>query len=292
MKKNKIAIFLNYGHGDIMTAMSVLKYKDILWPNSEIVWFCSPSKYDLLKFAPVELRPWEDFKILLENKNEDCTLNHDFKHYFKSLDDIDIGYFPAPWQYSPDHPARKDIDYPNISKKIFKVDPNLEWHPQLYFSKQEEEMIKDFCLSLPYKKTIMIETDYNSGQSLWDDSITFKTIEICKNKFKNCNVILSSKSDYSNFLNIDGVVSASNFTLRQAALINNYADLFIGVSSGLSVAVNCWGNKPTPKIQYANTFYCSTQSLANGPFNLIKIHENNNHKEEYYNTLIYNLNNI
>ena len=35
---SKIGIFIPGGHGDIMTAMSVLKYKDILWPSKEIIW--------------------------------------------------------------------------------------------------------------------------------------------------------------------------------------------------------------------------------------------------------------
>ena len=35
--KPKIGIFLPGLNGDIMQAMSVLKYKDVLWPGKEIV---------------------------------------------------------------------------------------------------------------------------------------------------------------------------------------------------------------------------------------------------------------
>lgn len=292
MKKNKIAIFLNFGYGDIMIAMSVLKYKDILWPNSDIVWFCDPKKYDVLKFAPVELRPWENFKIITSNKNNDGTLKLELKHHFNCLSDIDAGYFPAPWMYDVNHPIRKNTDHPNVPKKVFKVDSKLPWRPQLYFSDEEKEMIKDFCKSLPHKKTIMLETDYRSSQSSWNDDMTKKTIEACLNKFKKCNFILSSKSDYDKFTNNNGCVSASHFTVRQCALINNYVDLFIGVSSGISVAVNCWDNKPTPKIQYANSLSCSTSSIANGPFNFVKIHDNKNHQQEYFKVLNNVINNM
>jgi len=51
---------------------------------------------------------------------------------------------------------------------------------------------------------------------------------------------------------------------------DDYADIFIGVSSGVSVATSAWGLKPTPKIQYCNSFQCSTSAMANRVFELIK----------------------
>lgn len=293
MANQKIAIFLNGNHGDVMTAMSVLKYKDIIWKDKDIVWFCSKIHSDVLKFAPVEVREWEDFTELIKNKKPDNTLRHDLKSRFSSLDDIDLGYFPAPWMYDPSDPNRNGIDYPNISKRIFGIDSSWEWHPMLYFSDEEREMVKDFCLKLPYKKTIMLETDCRSNQSTWDSSMTAETMKICREKFGDCNFIFASaEKDISKFLDNHGAVSCSHFTVRQTALVNNYSDLFIGLSSGISVATSCWGNKPTPKIQYTSNFTCSTVSLANGPIELIEIHATPKPKEKYYSALKKVLNTI
>jgi hypothetical protein len=115
----------------------------------------------------------------------------------------------------------------------------------------------------------MLETDYNSSQSGWNDELTVETMRICRQEWGECNFIFASNRDNTRFFDDKGVVSARNFTIRQVALINDYANLFIGVSSGVSVATSAWGLKPTPKIQYCNSLICSTASLSNGDFELV-----------------------
>lgn len=292
MSNGKIGIFLPGGNGDIMSAMSVLKYKDIIFGNKDLVWFCSPVESDVLKFAPVEIRIWEDFTKLIVNKNKDYGQYLEVKSHFKSVQDLEKEYFPAPWMYEPGDPQRAGVDYPNISKRVFGVDQSWEWHPYLYFSDEEKEMVKDFCSSLPHSKTVMLETDSRSGQSAWNDNMTKNTMRLCREKFGKCNFIFASEKDDSRFFDDTGVVSCSHFTIRQSALINNYSDLFVGISSGISVSTSCWGNKPTPKIQYANTFTCSTVSLANGPIDLIEIHSIANPEQKFYQKLVEILNKI
>jgi hypothetical protein len=195
--------------------------------------------------------------------------------------------------YEPSDPNRNGIDYPNISKRVFGIDPSWAWHPTLYFSEEERQMVKDFCSKLPYSKTIMMETDCRSSQSTWDDSMTQETMRICREKLGPCNFIFASaENDISKFLDGHSSVSCSHFTVRQTALVNNYSDLFIGLSSGISVATSCWDNKPTPKIQYTSNFACSTVSLANGPIELIEIHALPNPKNRYYESLRKVLNTI
>lgn len=281
----KIGIFLPGGHGDIMSAMSVLKYKDTLWPGAEIQWFCSPVESDVLKFAPVEIKIWEDFTQLIVNNNRDNAKYSDLKNSFPSVRDLDREYFPAPWMYGPNDPERRGKDYPNVSKGVFGVDPSWEWHPMLYFSDEERAMVKDYCLSLPHKRTIMMETDFRSGQTTWHDGMTRETMKMCRAKLGPCNFIFASEKDHSRFVDDAGVVTCSHFTVRQCALVNDYSDLFVGVSSGISVATSCWGSKPTPKIQYTNTFTCSTVSIANGPIELVEIHSTKYPEAKYYLTL-------
>lgn len=277
-KSGKIGIFLPGQNGDVMTAMSVLKYKDILWPNKEIIWFCNYPCADVFKYGTVsEVRHYPypgdgHFNIDFASngmKTENNKLNLQMKDQFDNTKDLEDGFFPAPWMFDPESSGRKNVHYANIAKKLFNVNPALEWHPVLYFSDEERELIKDFCSKFPFKKTIMLETVNGSGHSNWNDNLTLLSMKKCRDKFGDCNFIFASNSDNSKFMN-EGVFSCANFTIRQTALLNNYSDLFIGVSSGISVATSCWGNKPTPKIQYCGGMVCSTVPLANGPISLIE----------------------
>lgn len=278
-----------------MQAMSVLKYKDILWPDKDVVWFCGNTPFrDVLNHndAIAEIRHWpegwrlaercmtENTRILgmsadepmwadfslLQDSND--RLNQIHKFDYDLTKDLDDGYFPTPWMVPPSH--RVDLDYPNVSKKVFGVDSSWEWHPYLGFSQEERNAVEKFALALPHEKTIMLETDFASAaKNPWDDDLTRETIALCRQKLGACNFIFACAVDITKFQDDAGVVSCSQFTVRQTALVNNYSDLFIGQSSGISQAVNCWGNKPTPKLQYCGSFIMSSVSIANGPFELV-----------------------
>ena len=306
----KIGVFLPGQHGDIMTATSILKYKDILWPNKEIIWFCRSSEkmVDVLKYSDriSEVRhwpqgwelperckvdgpaavargelPWADFSIL---KTPNNRLDQTLKHNFELTSDLEEGYFPAPWMMLSEQ--RHGIDYPNVSRKVFGADPSWEWHAYLCFSNEERDMVRDFCQTLPHKKTVMLETYLGSGNRTFSDTMTRATMQMCRQKFGQCNFIFASHIDSSKFFDAPGVVSCSHFTVRQTALVNNYSDLFVGIGSGISVATSCWGNKPIPKIQYTGSFIGSTVSLANGPIEAIyHDHPAVGHEQEYYRKL-------
>ena len=292
MSKGKIGIFLPGRNGDIMQAMSVLKYKDTLWPGMDIIWFCGNTPFrdvllhndaiaeirhwpegwkdpDLCKLqSPLAVAkgepPWADFSPL---KRSDNRLDQERKHDFDSTKDLDDGYFPTPWMVSAEQ--RGNLDYPNVSRKIFGADFSWEWHPYLGFSSAERTAVHDFCLSLPHKRTIMLETDSASWKTYWDDDLVRETMALCRQKLGACNFIFACAVDITKFQDDAGVVSCSQFAVRPTGLVNNYSDLFIGQSSGISQAVNCWGNKPTPKLQYCGSFIMSSVSIANGPFELV-----------------------
>lgn len=273
--KPKVGIFLPGQNGDIMTAMSALKYKDVLWPDKDLVWFVNMPNADLLRYSNVsEVRPWPwagnglpegtpDFWPLMCNENN--RLNHEVASQYELTADLEDGYFPAPYMLAD----RQGWDYANCARTVFGISRACEWHPYLSFSDEEKEMAKEFISALPKRKTIMLETFCGSGQSKWDDEMTVRTIELCRKHLGGCNFIFASHPDNARFFDDDGMVSASHFTVRQTALLNDYCDLFVGISSGISVATSCWGNKPVPKIQYCGSFVCSTVSLANGPITLV-----------------------
>lgn len=262
--KNKVGIFLPGANGDIMTAMSVLKYKDEVWPDSDIIWYCNEEFWDLFKHGPVsEIRRWDnsfndimmtsDFKLDLEKKNE-----------LESTSDLTEGYFPAPWFMTMEYRTKIGSNLSDCSKHVFGVDMNKEWHPYLCFSDEDRSKVKEFIdLLPPNRRNIMLETSFNSSQSKWNGGMTQMTIDVCRARWGDCNFIFASKESDTEYF------SCADFTLRQTSLICDSCDLFIGVSSGLSVATSCWGSKPVPKIQYCNDLMCSTFPIANGPIELV-----------------------
>jgi hypothetical protein len=301
MSKGKIGIFCPGASGDIGLSMGVLKYKDILWPGKDIVWFCSllpekclgyTTRTDMFKFndAISEIRHWpegyglpercrvdgplavaagfpmwEDFSVL---KTENNRLHQEKKYDFESTKDLDEGYFSPPW-LMPNRPI--GTHYADVPKIAFGADRSWEWHPYLCFSDEEREITKEFCSKLPYKKTIMLETFMCSGDVHWNDGMTRNTMRLCREKFGKCNFIFATNLDNSRFFDDGGVVSCSNFTIRQTALIHNNCDLFIGVCSGISIAVSCWGNKPVPRIEWCGSLPISMVPITNGPISTILV---------------------
>tara|TARA_R110000868_G_scaffold75946_6_gene218842 strand:- start:15723 stop:16634 length:912 start_codon:yes stop_codon:yes gene_type:complete len=274
MIHDKIGIFAPEQHGDIALCTCVLKYKEILWPGKEIVWFCNLSEekatyLDMLKFndAIVEVRDWPKFKTMEDFR--DCVdpngqLKLSRRSDFESMKDLHNGYFLVPWAVLPSK-AFEGVNYANIPRQICGADPSLEWHPYLCFSDEEREAARDFCKSLPHAKTIMLETQLRSaGNFNLSESVIREAMAACRAKFGNCNFIFASKMDHTKYVDDPGVVSASHFTVRQCALVHNYCDLFIGVCSGITQAVSCWGNKPVPRVEMCGEIIQSSV-IANGP---------------------------
>lgn len=269
----KIGIFCHGQVGDLATAMSVLKYRNELWPGKQIIWFANWPNADLLRYAPInEVRMWPwagnglpegcpDYYPLL--CTADNRLNMEKKCEYPGTFDLTDGYFPAPHMMTPQQ--RHGIDYPNCSRKVFGVAADKEWHPYLSWSSEEE----NHPVIGNGKKNVMLETFCGSGQSKWDDLMTVKTIEMCRMKWGSCNFIFASHKNTEQFRHFEGFFSLENLTPRQAALVINACDLFVGISSGMSVVTSAWGLKPVPKIQYCGSYTCSTVALSTGEINLI-----------------------
>ena len=87
-------------HGDIAVSTGVLRYKEILWPGADIIWFANFPKrtntcLDILKYNSLisEIRDWPsvDFRSL---KDEKSHLLLTKRNEFPFLEDLDYGYFP------------------------------------------------------------------------------------------------------------------------------------------------------------------------------------------------------
>lgn len=282
----KVGIFIQGQAGDLMTAMSVLEYRDQIFGNKEIIWFANMPNADCLRYAPIsEVRPWPwpgnglpsdapgDFYPILCDENN--RLNKTLSKNYELTADLDDGYFPAPWQLSPQ--KRHGLDYPNCSRKIFGVPDDYKWHPLLNHSTEEADAAFDFIDKLPEGKRIFFETFAGSDQSKLSDEMVKNILKLCRDKWPGCVFIFASHKYLraqekfpENFFDQPDIFSCSEFTVRQCALISDYCNLIISVSSGITVACSRWVRVAVPIIQYCGSFVCSTKSLADGsPFELV-----------------------
>lgn len=285
MARGKVGIFAPSQIGDIITTMSVLRHKDELWPDKDIVWFCDDvplphggGRHDVFKHSPVaELRPWSGYNYLSlkVNSGVGAGMNRLDLNSIKgipSLADLDVGYFPTPWQLE-DPMQRHDIKYPQISQRIFGVDLSLPWRPCLYFSDDERRMVADMFAAMPHKRTVMFENspcDYSG----WNDSLTRAVMSSCRKRWGPTNFFFASGgsrsgNDMSRFFDDPGCASGEKMTARVVSLANEHCDLFVGVAGALTFATSHWGAKPTPKLIYTGCEQFGARGIANGRIELV-----------------------
>lgn len=280
----EVGVFLFGQMGDLMTAMSVLKYRREIFGDKNIIWYANSPNADCLRYAPItEVRPWpwagnglpvgtpDYWPLLCNSKNK---LDLDKAAAFADTKTLAEGYFPAPYMVKP--VDRHNIDYPNVSRKIFGVPDDYNWRPYLSFSDEECDKALLFATMLPGNKNVFFETFAGSGQSLLDEEMVLRTMQICREKWGECNFIFASHKFLKKqeqfpigFFNSPNVFNCAHFTPRQCALVAEFCDIMISVSSGITVAASAWGIKHPPIIQFCGSFICSTKSLAHNQFELI-----------------------
>lgn len=99
--------------------------------------------------------------------------------------------------------------------------------------------------------------------------MTVKTIEMCRESWGSCNFLFASHKNTEQFKDFEGYYCLGGLTPRQAAYCIYKCDLFVGVSSGMSVCTSAWDLKPVPKLQYCGSYTCSTVALSTGEISLI-----------------------
>lgn len=289
--KPKYGIFCQGQIGDTATVMSVLKYKDELFPDKDIVWFINSPNCDLLKYnrevSEVREWPWAgnglpigtpDFYPLLCDENN--KLNKELAKEYELTKDLEDGIFPATWMVDID--KRRGVSYPNVSKQLFGIPEDWEWHPLLYFSVEEFEMALDFMKKIKpsYSHSkgniFAIETFAGSGQAKVTAIQIIDAMDICRKVYGECYFVFVSHKFINgdeNFpeglINNVDVFSASHFTVRQCALIVGFCEMLISVSSGVTVAASCWNNNVVPILQFCGSKICGTQEISLGEFVMV-----------------------
>lgn len=299
----KVGIFAFGQAGDLATCMSVLKYRNEIFPGKKIIWFANFPNADMLRYAPIsEVRPWpwagnglpigtpDYWPMLCNGMNR---LNTELSKQFEGTADLIDGYFPCPFMLSVE--KRHGVDYPNCSRKVFNVPDDWPWHPVLNFSDEERQEADKFINELGGSKKIIIESFAGSSQSKFDESMFVKTIELCSEMWKDCVFIFAShkfirgNEQFPNYLLARAdTTSCAKFTVRQCALIAEKCDLMISVSSGITVACSAWGVRQPKTIQFCGSWVCSTKTLSKTTrFELVTADDKlfENAKNEFYEKL-------
>lgn len=280
----KIGIFLPGQNGDLITATGILNHRHSMFPGKQIIWFANAPNADALRWGPVsEVRPWPwagnglpagtpDFYPLLCNTEN--RLNLELAKQYELTADLEDGYFPAPWMVAVEN--RHNVDYPNVSRKVFKLPDGLPWQPHLCFSDPERQYADNFIFNLGEGKKIFVETFVGSGQSILNEDMISGFMQKCEQHWGECKFIFAShkflhaRPEFpEGFFQQPHIFSCANFTIRQCALIAKRCHLMLSVSSGISVAVSCRQISPPPILQFCGSWICSTQSMASGPFELV-----------------------
>lgn len=253
MEEKKIWMMASGGIGDIACSTSLLHFKDELWPGDKIVWFVHPLFPDILKYND----KIDEVRIVDEiHTKKDCK----------------IQVQTAPWG-NQRLIESSDTPYTILPMKLMKKNwPLSEWHPCIYFSEEEDIAAKKFVSSLPYPRTIMLETFCRSGQSTWNNNYSLKIIKICREIMGNCNFIFASKKGFGDApdqmpeIEGAGLVDGGSFTARQLIPVYNKCDMFIGISSGISCLTCSWSASPNVKrVEYVYFNKYSTELISRGP---------------------------
>jgi hypothetical protein len=260
----KIGIFAPWGKGDLLISTGVLKYKDSLWPSSEVVWFCSPENRDLLSHNPniSEARtwpyPWGQIHVeWLVTRGERHGLLNSRKSEFKELSDLDLGYFSTPWFNGG--LGRPLAEVPSC---VFGIPKGMPWRPDVYLTKEEWKAASDFVDRLPFPFTIMLETMQKSGQSTWNCSMTRETMATCNGILGQCNFVFGSPNGHASLAG-PGIVDCSSLSFRQCLSAYNNVDLFIGISSGISCLTAAWAANPdVRRIEFCSDYNSSTVPIS------------------------------
>jgi len=288
----KVGIYCPWANGDMIMSTPVLIYRDHLWPNAKLVWFIltKDNKHaaGLHRAHPdlVAHNPHIDEVRVSMSKPRDLVearvghhtnsqghplsvgdkagkMRQGYRRLFPELADIDLCYFPGP-QHNCD--KLTTTSFALICRSVFPFPGGAEIHPCLYFTKVEEQTAKKFVDGLPHPYTIMLETEYHSGQSYWNADLTRETMKSARQILGKCNFVFASPKGHLPFKDDAGVVDCSAFTIRQCIPVFNHCDLFIGVASGISHAVSSWSaSDKVRRVDCSNNPFIDVSCTARGP---------------------------
>jgi len=256
-----IGIVCPGGIGDILMSSSILKYKDELWPNKDIVWYClDVNKRVLLNIPGIkEIRP-----LIAEN------YKYVWYHH-----DVDKMFTPCPWMniYNSDKKLPPDTLFVDKPRLIFERDMGIKipgpWHPCLEYTPEDDNFALTLLECLPFKKTIMFETAYYSNQSFLNQDILLKIISEIQKTWGDCNFLFPSGGARALIPEGNGMFFCSKLTLPPIVALHNHVDAFISVSSGISCAVCSWSASPNiPKLGIIKNPLVDISKISRGPISV------------------------
>jgi hypothetical protein len=266
IKVGIIAILNPGGVGDMLLSTSVLKYRNELWPGKDIVWYCVDQNNKVLSSVPglKELRP-----VVYKDRWLGWTTPHD----------CDLFLATAPWMTNlPERILQTNFPIDTLMtdkhKRIVEKATSTRilggWHPCLECSDVDRNVAETIRGLLPYDKTVMMETGYYSGQSFLTMEILERLISEIRRAWGDCNFVFVSGGEKSLIPEGRGMFSCSKLSLSSVVSLFNLSDAFVGVSSGLSIAVCSWDANPdVPRIELIQDPTAATRKVSRGPISTV-----------------------
>lgn len=239
------------GFGDIACSTCLLHYREALWPGKRLVWLVHPGCKDILQFN--------------DKIDEVRVIGNIRKGTFANS----LVLNTAPWSNGP--LVLQQVPYALIPMRVVGREFK-DWHPYIRFSKEEDAAAEAFVKSLPYPKTVMLETTCRSGQSSWVPKNSSEAMQICRKVLGPCNFLFASKSGFAGApkqslgLEGEGVFELGAFTIRQCLPIYNRCHMMIGIASGLSCVFCAWqASSLVERVEYVYKRQFGTWPMARGP---------------------------
>lgn len=257
-----VGIFAPGAHGDIATVSSLLTHRNRLWPDCRVVWFVDYKYRDMLAHNPLvdEVRLWDETRHVKLRDERNRFLPVAAQNW-DDTKDISVGVFPLP-RFWPDIGKWMFIhDIPRDGMPFYVWDEH--WHPNVFWTMQEEAAAMAFIAALPKRLTVMLETVAGSKQSAWDDETTQMVLDLIR-RVTPCSFIFASKCGPGRFAS-QSVYDASAFTVRQLVPVFNCCHIFVGCGGGISATTCCWyANPKIPRINYIVDALYNTGETSRG----------------------------
>lgn len=247
-----IALF--HGIGDILCSTPIPRQLKQDYPGCRIVFYTS----ERLKFA-LENNPYIDELIALpgvplelDETVDELKKERPWTRFFT----------PAPYMNYDREPG---ADLFELTKAAAGMEFSVPYQPVMQLTDTEVQQVQEYWNQLarqyhPSRKRILVETEFQSEQTPWDESYARAMIEALRHLQPVFIITAKNKPAYFDALKaVYADIEWCNLPFRHNAELFNRCDAFVGVSSGIScLAQSTWCRNDVPRIEVVHGTHWST----------------------------------
>ncbi len=217
-----IAVFHN--RGDVLAATPVARQLKADEPGCRVVWYTSKAYENLLDGNPYvdEVVGMEGDPLELDGEIERLRAARPWTRFFT----------PAAYMNPEVHEGRAVFE---TVRDAAGLDWTVPFEFVLRLSEKERAQADRYWRSLPEGPKVLVEVEFFSDQSVWEEDFAFDLVEILE---PLSPVFLFTSGNRPSFLNAFKERYPKAYWCREPFRLNaefyNRCDLFVGVSSGIS----------------------------------------------------------